>query len=491
MKINLFKPFDQFWIPNIQALQQDKPLKFDAFKAVTARKTGKTWINMHMVILSVLIELSKNKTVHCYFVRNSKNMLLNTMTEFCNYFQEMDPSFETYQHFNKTGLEINFKGFKATGHIINPITNPTPTLGLANSRADLIIIFADERSQLDPKLYQHLLFSIRSDKPNHQKLRIEIANPDGRDTQWSQSIFTELNLPMDKDQLAIAEPRLYTTKTKGKTFYMHSQCFANPFLTPQEKQEFKASLIENPYLSNMTVYGIPQALNGSVYDNLSIMELTDDVLSEEFNQLLIGVDIGYTDTEGNGGSTCVQVGLYSKRSGVVFIDGYRHNNANDLKPTQKVFNDVYNFIKQSYITYSQFSSVKTVKIYVDETGAATWLETKRLNDPDEMVNHYVFRSTKDINKNGWPNQNRGVDVNNWIALGLFRVLPTNTWLLDDLKNCVWLKAKTQSETGNDKVIRWHKYTDNLNAMEYAMWDIRRLIDDLAKLNAKWRSETNG
>lgn len=489
--LNLFEPFYSMWYQIIQAVKENKKLPYHVLRFVTARITGKTWTCMHVIIALVLMLYVFDKTVQILFVRDSEAMLMETMTEFCNYLQEMDEDFLTERMFNKSAKKIKYKNLNCSGYYIDAVHSNKPKRGIANSRADLIIIFADERSQIDNNLFLELELSARSDKPGNEKLIVELTNPDGVDTEFAENVFNVLKLPFTKDELIEEEPELYKLKIVDDVAYAHCQCWANPFLTEAQKRRFREIEIMNPHRANVLVYGIPQALSGQVYDNLQFMRQIKDWEQETWQSLKIGVDIGFTDTDDNGGSTCVQVGLYSQVHGVLMVDGFRHNNKNDPLPTKSVFERVYNFVKEAYKKYSPLVQIKQLNIFVDETGAATWLESKRVEDSDPISANYRFKSTKDINKNSWPNKDRGIDVNSWIAMNVFSCLPNNQWLMDDLKKCVWLKqSKSNSEQSNEKIIRYHKYTDNLNAMEYAIWSEKQNMHDLAKIRARWRLEEN-
>lgn len=480
VQIEFFEPFKTAFDMVITDIMENKPLRLKRIMLEMARVTGKTWTVLHAVVFIVEICKFHGLSVDISFIRNSRELVMNTMAEFCNYMQELNANFVTDECFIKNRQHIEYQNMKANGYIINPRTNPRPTLGLTNSRADLIIVIMDERSELDGQLLTQLLLSIRSDKPGHQRLEISMSNPDGADSDWCNYVFNELNLPLSRDELIKEEgDKFYKMRIKGDTFFAHGQCWCNPFLSQHQKQEFRFIEATNTRLANVVVYGIPAPLSGQVYDNLDMMI---DIKKEEWDCLLLGVDVGYTDTDNNGGSTCVQCGLFSLSVGIKMIEGWSHNNKYNPLPTASVYQKVYDHVKTYYFKYKHHIKIKQLVIYVDDTGAATWLESKRVNDNDIEAVNFTFKTTKDINKSGWTNQQRAADVNTWIALGVFSVdKDKNKPLFDDLKKCVWIANKSMKEGEADKFTRWHKYTDSLNAMEYASWNQRANMNQLVKL----------
>lgn len=452
----------EFLTPILEAfqdIQQNKAPKYKEYKLCTARYTGKTFTTMMLASLALL----NNDNIAVIIMRRTFNDATNSIDEIIK---------GTKARF---GIQLNMNMTTLTGKVgtNNLIGIPVNIEKQKNSNYKLgqttfyntkfVIEIYDEAHVIDSELALHASSSFRFDNTDGMKIKFWFSNPWVASDPYVKEVMDATQWTREDSENAIkGKGQNFRWVAQGDVYYGAANIYANPLL-PKDLL-VKAEAIKDNRTRDIYIHGLAGALTGLVYTNATLLPEYFD-FDDDYDFLIAGIDIGWTQIDKSGGATVLEVFKFSYKYGISGIFEYYHHNKNGMIPEkeqrEKIARELAKIFKKNK---------KKIFVNVDSGQGAEinkYFAQELYRIEKGMTNAIIFSNMTASDKTKWPNYDRVLQTDFLIAENKIYIDPKiQPNLYASINSATWKNRDTLSEGVAPE--REHKYTDVLHAMEYSL-----------------------
>ena len=438
--------------------------KYRQYKLCTARYTGKTYTTMMLASLILL----KAKNVAVVIMRKTFQDATNSMKEIISGTRD---KFDINVNLNMTLLSGDVNGNYLRGVAVNGDKQKGHNYKLGQEtfyNTKYIIEIYDETHVIDEELALHASSSFRFDHADGIKLKFYFSNPWVATNWFVKEVMDATGWDKEMSENAITgKGKNFIWKADGDTLYGSANIFANTLLPLDIQRE--ALSIKDLRTKDIYVHGLAGALTGLVYTNSSLMPDYID-FDRDYDFLVAGIDIGWTKIDKSGGATVLQVFKYSLKYGFSGIFEYYHHNKNGMIPEKEQRMVIVRKLAEIFKREGKHIFVTVDGGQGNEVANYFWQELQRHNRA--LMKYIIFTNMTARDKTLWINYDRAIQIDFLLSenkIYLHKDIQPN--LYNSIMSATWKDTSTLSEGVLPE--REHKFTDVLNAMEYAFHKVFR------------------